>query len=401
MQKILALESLRGLAALIVIFTHFAFAFYPAMVNGPDGSVVHSRFEQLVLESPLNLFINGQFAVICFFVLSGFVLSYAYFTRSTDLVSAAIKRYFRLAPVAFVSVILAYFLMKFNLYQNETAALLSNSSWLQQFWQNDLGLIDALWQGILGTFVVQPTILSLNPVLWTIYYELIGSLIVYAFLGLAGRDHRRWILYGIFMLVFLNTYYIGFIIGMLLCDLFTHRQEAFLKVGFWKRGYKIIMLTGAILLASYPAYLVPPADPGIVHNSLMLFTNQDLTRNILFSLASVIFITLLLTSNRIKTLLEQRIFVTLGSMSYSLYATHILILGSVGCALFIFFKSFMSYNLAALATLPAFLIVAIAVAYLFRRYVDIPSISFSGYVVRKLGLGSSKIKKEDPTEATL
>lgn len=101
MKKILALESLRGLAALIVVFCHIASGFYPAMVIGPVAAKAHSSFEKFVLSTPLNMFINGSFAVTCFFVLSGFVLSYGYFSRSTDLVAASIKRYFRLVPVVF------------------------------------------------------------------------------------------------------------------------------------------------------------------------------------------------------------------------------------------------------------------------------------------------------------
>jgi len=303
MEKILALESLRGLAALIVVLTHFGYAFYPAMLIGGTSAVIHSRFEQIILHSPFNILISGQFAVICFFVLSGFVLSYGYFSKAIDLVTATIKRYFRLAPVVFVSVLLSYFLLKLGLYQNISLAAATQSDWLEQFWKIDITLRDALWQGIVGTFVIQPQpTTSLNPLLWTIYYELIGSLLIFAFLGLAGKDRRRWILYGIFALVFLNTYYFAFIVGMLLCDLFVHRQESFRAVGYWRKGYKIAMLVGGIVLASYPSYLASGLDLGIVPASLILFPESGLNQNILYTTASVIFIVLLLTSHRIKTL---------------------------------------------------------------------------------------------------
>lgn len=399
MQKILALESLRGLAALIVVFSHIVAAFYPALALGSSQAVSHSKFESIILTTPLGALVNGHVAVIVFFILSGFVLSYGYFTRSIDLVSAAVKRYFRLVPIVFASILLSYFLFSLHLYQNDTAGAASGSGWLAQFWRQDTSVMNAIWQGLVGTFAQLPDTTSLNPVLWTIYYELIGSLLVYAILGFVGKDDRRWIIYAIFTFIFIGTFYVGFIVGMALCDLFVHKPHIFQKLGRIPKGYKLGALFAAITLASYPAYATL-VDFGLLHKSLIIVPSTEINRNILYGLAGIIIVVLILTSHKVKSVFEFKPFVVLGGLSYSLYATHLLILGSFGAAVFLAFKSFLPYNIAVLATVPCFLVAAILVAYLFKRYVDAPSIKLSSSLIKHFGL-SNKSGRSDAVEKLL
>jgi len=79
-KKLTYLESLRGLAALAVVFNHLAIAFYPALFFGPSAPSHTGRaLEAAISGTPLNLLYNGAFSVSIFFVLSGFVLSYGFF----------------------------------------------------------------------------------------------------------------------------------------------------------------------------------------------------------------------------------------------------------------------------------------------------------------------------------
>ena len=61
-----SLDAFRGLAALIVVVHHVMLS-VPEGLRGPLG----------FMESPLGM--GGRFAVMLFFVLSGFVLSLPYF----------------------------------------------------------------------------------------------------------------------------------------------------------------------------------------------------------------------------------------------------------------------------------------------------------------------------------
>ena len=101
LKKLDYLESLRGLAALVVVFAHYVLAFYPALYWAkPDQVHTEQALELLLSGTPVNLLYNGDFSVSIFFVLS-----YKFFQdRSAPLPLAplVVKRYVRLlVPVLF------------------------------------------------------------------------------------------------------------------------------------------------------------------------------------------------------------------------------------------------------------------------------------------------------------
>jgi len=63
------LDGLRGIAALTVVVFHYLSAFVPALT--PD----QTANPYWLSDTPLAVLINGPFAVIVFFVLSGYVVS--------------------------------------------------------------------------------------------------------------------------------------------------------------------------------------------------------------------------------------------------------------------------------------------------------------------------------------
>ena len=67
-QKQIYIESARGLAALMVVLTHFAVVFYPSAVDGSYYQA-HEKWERLFWSTPLNIIIGGHFAVCLFFSL--------------------------------------------------------------------------------------------------------------------------------------------------------------------------------------------------------------------------------------------------------------------------------------------------------------------------------------------
>lgn len=79
MQKLNHWESLRGLAAMTVLFGHFFSTFYPALGNA-DIKFIHTKnaIELFIAKSPLNILYSGNFGVCIFFILSGYVLNCRY-----------------------------------------------------------------------------------------------------------------------------------------------------------------------------------------------------------------------------------------------------------------------------------------------------------------------------------
>lgn len=371
--KILALESLRGLAAFSVVLDHYFRTFYPATFanNAPS----HSNYEWLFVETPLFFLVNGAFAVIIFFVLSGFVLSYGFFKKgSGDLVGSVVKRYFRLTPVVLASVLLAFLLLKLDLFFNDDAGIMPVS------WQDDsVTFGQALWDGLIGVYIIQPGDSSLNSPLWTIYCEMIGSVIVYAILALLGKDRRRVIVYPFLVLILLNTYFIGFIVGLILADLYHNRHSLFEKIAAIPTPIKITLLFAALWMASFPP-LRTPETTALIHQPLLFIGDfYGFNANLVHLVGAVIIICLILTSQRLAKVGEFKPFVALGAASYSLYATHLIVLGSVcSFAFFIATQTFhLPYNVAALVAFMAYVPSALVVAMIMKKYVDEPSINLS------------------------
>jgi peptidoglycan/LPS O-acetylase OafA/YrhL len=264
---------------------------------------------------------------------------------------------------------------------------------------NDISFLSALWDGLVGVFVVQSVDASLNSPLWTIYYEMIGSVIVYALLALIGKDSRRPYVYPLLILIFANTNFIGFIVGLILADLYCNRQGVFKFITNLALPYKLVGLSLAITFASFPP-LRTATTTSLVHQPLLFLTqNYTLNATILYLAAAVIIILLLLTSRRLNKLMELRPIVSLGSASYSLYATHLIVLGSIGSfAFFILTKKYgLPYNYSAAITFVTYVISALIVASIFRKYVDSRSIYLSqlvGQIIRNKAVNTKTKQKE-------
>jgi hypothetical protein len=106
-RRLVYLESIRGIAALAVVFNYVIVAFVPAIYATQRTLPILIR---ILLASPASLLINGAFAVRIFFILSGFVLSLSYFRKKQArvLTAAVSRRYLRLMLPALGSVIFGW-----------------------------------------------------------------------------------------------------------------------------------------------------------------------------------------------------------------------------------------------------------------------------------------------------
>ena len=122
------IDTIRGLAALGVIYYHFA---QYLMRTGQIGSGVEQRIF-VALTQYVDL---GKVAVIMFFAVSGFVVPYSLDARSSvPIRQFAITRFFRLYPAYWLSVLLgviAFYLLPGRILS--TATILTNLTMLQQF----------------------------------------------------------------------------------------------------------------------------------------------------------------------------------------------------------------------------------------------------------------------------
>ncbi len=381
--KIESLDSIRGLAALSVVLSHFAGIFYPAMISG-NMAPIHTSKDIFIYHSPLSIFFAGSFAVTLFFILSGFVLSLRFMSgKQKSLFPAAVKRYFRLMPVALISILIAHFIISFGLLSSvDNVGVITGSPSLKgQYYPFEPSILTALHQGIIGVFSNQALVkTSYNPVLWTIYYELLGSILVFGLASIIKNQPKRWILYIISIIAFINTFFVGFIIGLAIADLYANRPKIFKKIGEISTVYKFSLLFFALSIASFPSlgYFI---DNGYHWTTINIFPqNIILTRTILQLISAIIIITLALSWRSMIRALEFKILRWLGKISYTLYATHLIIVFSLNLILFSKLFGHFSYNSAAILSTSISFTSMLLIASFTHKYVELPSIKLANKI---------------------
>ena len=182
--RLLPLEAMRGVAAIIVTFYHFSEAF------------AHQAFP-LLLGTPAFLVINGDAAVAFFFVLSGAVNCRPLFRDSSpwSLFRSLLRRWPRLMLPALLATLFSWALFAFDLYHFQEAAAITGSGWLARMANGvepgfQSSLPDALYQGTIGCFISGKS--NYVPPLWTMHYELMGSLLVMVVAFVLARS-RLWV----------------------------------------------------------------------------------------------------------------------------------------------------------------------------------------------------------------
>jgi len=205
--KINSAESIRGLACLAVVFSHLAMSFFPYLHHFNVKDVTNLAWVHAIHHSPFAFFYSGDAAVFVFFVLSGFVLSYAILKSPeqfhTKIKSMMIKRYPRLMIPALTSCLIIWLVLKVIHIDSSHVG-----SWLQEFTIQDFSFFHMLYEGTIGAFLFSES--DVNWVLWTMTIELLGS-------------------FALFFLLYLYHYQkIAFWIGSLLipCIAFVWRSSA-------------------------------------------------------------------------------------------------------------------------------------------------------------------------------
>ncbi|CAH7041537.1 Acyltransferase 3 [Vibrio chagasii] len=242
------LDGLRGMAALNVMVAHFICAFlpslmgynYPGIFNVPDNpSTIFT-----IISSPLvTILYNGHFAVLLFFVLSGFVLTSPYFNdNKLSLKKRVWSRYVRLGIPVAVSIALGFLVVKLGFFYNKEAASLSGStSWLINFYN------DVTYEELFRNMFYKGLILgdgTLNPPLWTLKIEFLGSLLLLTFYIVKPNGYE--LIYVIIISFFLylllgseSIYYMALFAGALINTIESLRFKwLVLLVGVYFSGYQ-------------------------------------------------------------------------------------------------------------------------------------------------------------------
>jgi peptidoglycan/LPS O-acetylase OafA/YrhL len=391
------LDGLRGLAAFVVVMWHYSLGFFPALAGIAIGASASKqlKFENLFATTPLHILFAGPSAVTLFFVLSGFVLSIKFFQHkdATILTSSALRRYLRLMIPALGSIIVTYLILRFGLNYETVTRTITHSSWLSTLWNFPANFGDALRQGMYSVFftVNNPNSLtSYNFNLWTMHYELIGSFIVFAIMAFFGKLKNRWVVYTILAVGLIHTYYLSFLMGLIIADVWNNYEwikDKINEVLCWS-----LLPLGLFLFA----YYVPSSNTGI-YAHMVIPTFGKVSSLIFFqTVGAVIVMVSVLRLRLLSRFFELRPLQFLGVNSFALYVIHLAILGSLACFIFNHLVFRVGHLEAFLVSFMISVSFTLFIARFYTQYVDGPAIALSkafGDTIMKRDLSFSGIPK--------
>jgi peptidoglycan/LPS O-acetylase OafA/YrhL len=299
-RRIEALDSLRGLAALIVVFHHvWLLGFWR-----PEAPWTW----RLLRYTPLNLLVAGRAPVILFFVLSGFALASA-LDADPAAPSFLLRRFCRIW-LPFAAAVLC---------SAAGEALLGGahrdlfSAWFAELWQSGPGSVT----GVL--LMPGAPRADLDPVVWSLVHELRISLAFPLLLLLA----RRRLILTLAITVALHVTSLGLLLGKAgdCPEILTCKPLWASSVGqsFVETAYFLVffVLGIALRLRRQAAVAAPPWLLGAA--ALLLLLAVDL----LSGIGGAALIVLAQAPRGLAGMLQRAAFLWLGRVSYSLYLVHV------------------------------------------------------------------------------
>lgn len=366
-----SVDGLRGIASLNVTISHFVAAFMPSLLYTSYPHVFSQTNNPGILFQILNLpfvtiFFNGHFAVLIFFVLSGYVLAMPYFSggENTSLIlqKRLWARYLRLNIPIFAAIWISFTLYALNLYFNSAAADISgSSSWLKHYFYPGISPWVALKESSYSSLLLGNN--AFVPPLWTLKVEFIGSVYLLLFYLIKPRDRLILPLLVCFFLIGIyhgtdSIYYMAIFCGSLLNLL---RMKPTLTVMAFVLGFYL----GAYQYHSIWYAHLPSASHWIAETAI------DKT---LYNTLGALLMTAAVINGFGKSFLETRLVQFLGKISFPLYLIHFSVLCSITCYLYL---ALPQGRLSLLMQFPLYIGICFAVAWLFEKTVDQPGIRIS------------------------
>ncbi|TCN22212.1 acyltransferase family protein [Mesobacillus foraminis] len=364
------LDSLRGLAALSVLFGHMLLIFNSSYVT------------TLLFEyGPLRFTVAGSEAVTLFFVLSGFVLSLPFYTkRRFSYGKYTIKRLCRIY-IPYISAIIITLVLRELFFTNKIIGL---SQWFNVNWSQPFTLFTFKEHLLLiSTFTS-----NLNNVVWSLVHEMRISLVFPLIMFILIRlNIKKSIMFCISMSIisvvyaivfeaqFLGTelyatlhYSSIFVVGALLSKYHTVLKQHLLQLNMPKKC--LLFFTGVILfLYAHPSFILNIIQPGF-DPFLRAVIDTWFT-----SIGASIIIMFAISGNFFSEILNKKLVNYIGKISYSLYLIHLPVL----------FSSFhLLYNV-----LPTWVVCVVAfaaslmLASLMYHLIEKQSIKFGKYLTKQ------------------
>lgn len=220
-KKFQYIEGIRGIMAINVLLCHFVCVYYPEAYF-LDYVKKSSNSVNYFATTALSCLVNGNVAVLFFFIISGYFTATSVFNNKIEVLKIGrniISRYFRLMPIVFFATIFSFVLMYFGLMYNlKFADIVRNPKFLLEYCNFSPTLQSAIYNGLVKSFIVGN---DYNGPFWTIKFEFLGFIFVSIITSICkGKKWRRFIyIVCVILICLIHVYYSFFILGVIIADL--------------------------------------------------------------------------------------------------------------------------------------------------------------------------------------
>jgi peptidoglycan/LPS O-acetylase OafA/YrhL len=376
MKRLSELDGLRGYAALSVFVWHALDIFYPRVVQtGIAGNPTAVEASMLgALGFPIGALVNGIFAVILFFVLSGFVLTVLMLSPGSRVAPGPVvaQRLARLFPVAAVGSIIAFAMLRIGLFSlfplnelNGTTRIdvYSKAQMLNPTVKSLLSQVFyEIWHGGEG--------MLFDRVLWTIGIEFRASIILMMWLAATGYCRGRTAAQLGGLLVgglLVGSHYACFAAGSWLGELWVRDVYPRFLLNRWVG----LLATAVALVAGsvYPDFdgriwfWVDSCPPPLAKTWVMVAV---------YTVGGCAAVVGALAAGAPRALLAAQPGRLLGHISYAFYAVHQPILYSLGAASAVTVAPRLGYNAAVAVGTVAALFASLTLGWILTDTIDLP-----------------------------
>ncbi len=302
------LDSVRGLAALTVIGSHY--------VNSYDLPCRSDLCDRLLSNTPLHLWWDGGAAVSMFFVLSGLVLSLRHFRHgpSPDLSRFSLSDYFigRVCRIWLpYLVVLGLSALLYPYHQaveaGQPITVPRQNEWLATLWGRPVGWMDFFKDSFLLGMRMETLYL---PQAWTLNVELALSLLIPLGILLAARSSWWLVFFTLFAIqpLGLSPFLFHFMLGILIAK---HHG----RLGQWL-GLKTLVRRCGLVFGLFLYTIGATLGDEINHILIGWLTG----------LGSALLLLAAFGSAKTQKILSLSWFRHIGKVSYSIYLVHFAVL---------------------------------------------------------------------------
>lgn len=332
-------------------------------------------WELWLARPPFTVLYNGDFAVLVFFVLSGYVLMRRFWRIGgrTLLIEGAIRRYPRLIFPAAASIAFALVLMRLQWMHSQDIPDYSIAGWIRDIYTQVPSIKAALHAAFIGVpFSGNPAALAWNGPLWTLRIELLGSFLLFSVYFVFGRS--KLLAFVVFVALAIATgmplYFIPFAIGASLNGVTTWLQR---HSGLSSLFFLIALTLGCFDLTDTFMWMSAFVPDGLDKRTFWYAIGAP------FAVAGVI------GSVPLARFFGSRLIAYFGRISFSLYLLHWPIIFSFSIwAVGRFQASGADYEHAAWYSYVLTFLLLVILSEVFCRYVDATSTQFGVWFSRQV-----------------